>query len=317
MHSFALACWDNKLWEGRREYREKLRWEDFDKYSAEYVNSLPKLDQIDLYIELGLRVIPVHFWIDGECSCLNPDCKHQAKHPAIIYKNRNEEFKTSSKFWCTQAANLEYNVGILLPEGVAIVDVDRRHGGHISLGYLQDDLGELPERLTVGSGGGGLHAWYLLPPPVLKIKSGTNALARGVDVLIAGNMAVAPPSVHPSGDAYRWLHFGSPAELPEDYLLNLSEKSAGESALTEGHKTPVNVLPERIRKGFRTDTLFRYGYYLRGVHAATKEQILHALRRENEKRCNPRLPELKIRAIVKSCDKYEPNSVKAAKLLAA
>lgn len=60
----------NKLWEEGREYRERVRWEDFDMYTAAYVNSLPKLDQIDLYIELGLKVIPVHFWNDSECSCI-------------------------------------------------------------------------------------------------------------------------------------------------------------------------------------------------------------------------------------------------------
>lgn len=196
------------------------------------------------------------------------------------------------------------------------MDVDTRHYGHVSLEYLQDELCELPVRLTVGSGGGGQHIWYQLPPD-LKIQSGTNALARGVDVLIAGKMVVAPPSVHPSGNAYRWLHFGKPAELPEEYLLNLLEKPFGDSSLTEDFKTPPYALPEQIRKGYRTDLLFKFGCYLRGVRDATKEQILHALQRENEKRCTPKLSELKIRAIVKSCDKYEPNSVKVAKLSAA
>jgi hypothetical protein len=206
-----------------REYRERVKWEEFDKYSAGYVNNLSKLDQIDLYVELGLRVIPLHFLDEGKCTCRQLDCKTPAKHPIIRWKNngkKTEEMKTSSNFWRKNSFNQKHNVGILLPDDIVIIDADKRRGGDIALKYLQEELGELSATLSAKSGGGGSHDWYLLPPE-MKITSGSNVLANGIDILTAGNLVVASSSVHRSGNAYSWLRFGKPAELPADYEFSL------------------------------------------------------------------------------------------------
>jgi bifunctional DNA primase/polymerase-like protein len=114
------------------------------------------------------------------------------------------------------------NAGIVAgaPSGVIIVDMDVRGGANASLDHLKCQYGELPlswEVLTPG----GRHLYLRHPGGQVR----TYRLAPGVEVLGDGANAVAPGSIHPGGDTYRWNPFLHPdvqplAEAPE-WLLNL------------------------------------------------------------------------------------------------
>lgn len=303
----------NKLYENKEEYKEKVKWEEFNKYSAEYINNLSKLEQIDLYVELGLRVVPLHYLDGASCSCRNENCKKPAKHPAIRWKNYNEKYKTSSDFWRENSENLKYNVGILLPPDVAIIDVDVRKFGHITFQYLEEELGSLPDTLDIKTGGGGFHRYFLRPKDI-RIVSDSDALGLGVDVLASGRLVVAPPSIHPSGNKYVWTNFQKPEPLPDDYLENLiidaEETISAKSNTTEGtEKLPAHKLPEKILKGFRTNTLFKYASSLRGI-GLNQQEILVAVTRENDKRCEPKLDSGRLKEIAKCAAKYPTNEEK-------
>lgn len=305
-----------RLYDASGEYQDDVRWDEFERYSAECVNSLPKLDQVDLYVELGLRVVPLHYSDEGNCSCLNTECSKPAKHPAVRWKNYGEENKTSSKFWRKSSEHLKYNIGILLPPDVAIIDVDVRKFGHFTFQYLQEELGALPDTLMTKSGGGGSHSFYLIPKNT-KLRSGSDMLGLGVDVLKCGNLVVAASSIHPSGNVYSWTNFCKPVPLPPDYLENLilnSSSTIKEIKKTKSSesgmvKSPAYILPDKIEKNHRTDTLFRYGCYLRGVGGLNQEQIQYALERENH-RCVPKLNLVKLKEIAKCAAKYQPNKLK-------
>lgn len=304
----------NKLYDAREEYRKEVNWKDFSKHSAEHINNLSKLDQIDLYVELGLRVIPLHYLEGESCSCGDVNCKKPAKHPAIRWKNVNEKNKTSSKFWRKNAENLKYNVGILLPPDVAIIDVDTRKFGHFTYQYLEEELGCLPDTLDIKTGGGGFHRYFLRPKDV-RIVSDSDALGLGVDVLASGRLVVAPPSIHATGNKYVWTTFQSPELLPADYLENLiveseTAVSVKSDTTAEAVKVPAYDLPERITKNFRTKKLFGYACWLRGVHGLDREKILYAVTRENDNRCEPKLDSAKLREIAKCAAKYPTNEEK-------
>ena len=114
------------------------------------------------------------------------------------------------------------NAGIVTgaPSGVIIIDMDVRGGAHASLDILKRQYGELPlswEVLTPG----GRHLYLRHPGGQVR----TCRLAPGIEVLGDGANAVAPGSIHPGGDAYRWNPFLHPdiqplADTPE-WLLNL------------------------------------------------------------------------------------------------
>lgn len=74
------------------------------------------------------------------------------------------------------------------------------------------------ETITSLTGGGGTHLLYSMPAGE-RFGNGTGALPAGVDVRGWGGYIVAPPSVHPSGNLYRWEtgygpHECGPLELP-------------------------------------------------------------------------------------------------------
>jgi hypothetical protein len=84
------------------------------------------------------------------------------------------------------------------PNGLAVVDIDPRNGGHQTLARLEAEHGPLPGTLMQLTGGDGLHLVYAHPGTDLPGK-----LGLGIDVKANGYI-VAAPSAHPSGLRYRW-----------------------------------------------------------------------------------------------------------------
>jgi hypothetical protein len=81
--------------------------------------------------------------------------------------------------------------------GLLVLDVDPRHGGDDSVA----DLPPLPPTREAATGGGGRHLYYRAG---VKIRCSAGRLGPGLDVRGEGGYVVAPPSVHPSGQLYRW-----------------------------------------------------------------------------------------------------------------
>ncbi|MGZ4307566.1 MAG: bifunctional DNA primase/polymerase, partial [Solirubrobacteraceae bacterium] len=60
-------------------------------------------------------------------------------------------------------ARPEANVDIRTGDGLVVVDVDPRHGGHLALDQLQAQHGRIPSTLQVLTGGGGAHLYFRAP----------------------------------------------------------------------------------------------------------------------------------------------------------
>lgn len=117
------------------------------------------------------------------------------------------------------------NIGIPTGEGtgLAILDVDPRHGGIHSLEQLQRQLGQLFATRTTQTGGGGFHFWYAYPLDSGHcIKNATNLGGfSGIDLRGTGGYIVVPPSRHESGRCYRWLREEPLAPFPA-FLIDLA-----------------------------------------------------------------------------------------------
>lgn len=86
--------------------------------------------------------------------------------------------------------------------GWAVLDIDPRHGGHLSLSVLEQRVGVLPGTVMQITGGDGLHIVYRSPSVSLP-----GTLGPGLDVKHNGYILLAP-SVHGSGVKYRWSGHG-------------------------------------------------------------------------------------------------------------
>ena len=160
-----------------------------------------------------------------------------------------------------------YNVGVRcghwsrpLPEhGLVIIDVDIRspEATGPALAAVETLLGETPAGPIVLSGGGhgSRHLWFAYPVDALPPKANITSLhAEGwkLEVLSTGKQVVVPPSIHPSGQPYRWLK-----PLTTIPLLPGAIHAAVEDALAAATQTAITT--GRLVQGLPAGTGTRPG----------------------------------------------------------
>lgn len=186
-------------------------------------------------------------------------------------------------------ANLGVPTGAV--SGLDVLDLDAPKGV-ASLAGLEAVHGEVPRTLTVRTGGGGLHL-YFLHAEGLRNRAG---VAEGIDVRGDGGYVVVPPSIHPSGRRYEALH-GANADLTEfanwpSWLLALVVKprpeAGGGAAGAPARPAPGGGTPygqaalaglveelRRIEPGRRDDVrnaiVYRAGRLVAGGHVDRAE----------------------------------------------
>jgi putative DNA primase/helicase len=180
-----------------------------------------------------------------------------------------------------------------------VLDVDPKNGGDESLLKLINTHDRLPNTWQVLTGGGGMH--YYFKSPDFPVRNSAGLLGPGLDIRADGGFVVAPPSVHASGELYKWADGSSPfdgcplAELPS-WLLSLLSKPRGDIRFAQKNTL---IIPE----GERNARLTSYAGKLRnaGLQLAELESALFAY---NTKHCVPPLPESEVRGIAHSISKY-------------
>ncbi|HQK95059.1 MAG TPA: phage/plasmid primase, P4 family, partial [Armatimonadota bacterium] len=161
------------------------------------------LDTALRYAELGYPVFPVEPRGKRPLGRLAP-------HGLRDATARPERIR---QWW---AAAPDANIGLAVPAGVLVLDVDGEAG------RASVDGETLPSTPTAQTGRGA-HYWYRLPDGATA-RNGAG-LRPGLDVRALGGYVVAPPSVHPSGHRYAWAPGLALGEVPlaeaPDWLVAL------------------------------------------------------------------------------------------------
>lgn len=163
----------------------------------------------------GFAVFPCH-WIESgsRCSCGDAGCASPAKHPLTEHgcKDATKDPPQLRSWWKRwPEANAAIATGLV--SGVLLLDIDPRHAGDTSLAELEAKHGKLPGTPRVLTGGGGAHIWFKYPDDT-PIPNSAGRLGSGIDVRGDGGYVIAPPSVHASGNLYRWEISARIDELP-------------------------------------------------------------------------------------------------------
>lgn len=247
------------------------------------------------YADLGLLVLPLWSAHDGRCDCGKAECTSAGKHPHGRYARHGLKDATQDgAVICSWFNNGQaVNIGILtgVESGIVVLDIDPRHGGEESLKVL----GLLPDTAKAATGGGGWH--YFFRHPGDEVRNSAGKLGDGLDIRGDGGYVVAAPSVHVSGQQYRWLRDprAGLAELPGNILDRLVGAPAAKiSSTVEG----------AIPKGQRDNTLTSLAGTMRR-RGMSESAILAALREENV-RCEEPLPDKDLVRISHSIGKKEP-----------
>lgn len=200
------------------------------------------------YAGYGWSVVPVHSVRAGRCTCGRRRCPSVAKHPRIRWEHAMSEPASPAQLaaWCRRWP--EANIGIVTGavSGVAVLDVDPRNGGDVTLRELEDWWGVLPVSPQVHTGGGGRHLWFGVDE---SLPSGE--LGPGLDLKGDGGMVVAPPSMHASGRRYLWRPGGRPDDVPlpptPDWVVHLGRGGAVQEPGRE--PTPLRTSAEQADFG--------------------------------------------------------------------
>jgi putative DNA primase/helicase len=266
-----------------------------------------QLDNAKFLIGLGYHIFPVHTpTLNGGCSCGNPSCKKQGKHPRI---NNWVDQATADpimveKWWGQMWPDA--NIGILTGSrsGLVVLDVDPDHGGDISLLDLELQYGKLPDTVETITGGGGRHIYFR--DRELNITNSSGKIGDGLDVRGEGGYVVAPTSLHVSGKKYEWEVSSYPgivelSDIP-DWLYRLTISSSQQKS-----DDNANPMPQNIHRGQRNSTLASFAGTMRNSGMEGNE-IETALQTLNLKRCIPPLSSEEVQQVAYSIARYSPGN---------
>lgn len=153
------------------------------------------LDAALSYAARGWDVFPCHTPTpDGGCSCKEPDCDSQGKHPRIGWKAGATTNEKTIRSWWKQWPDANIGIATGARSGLVVLDIDGDEGKQ----SLEQKGGtETGPQVTTGRGG---HRYLQHPGFAVK-----NFIKRdGLDLRGDGGYVVAPPSLHLSGDRYMW-----------------------------------------------------------------------------------------------------------------
>jgi hypothetical protein len=188
------------------------------------------------YAARGWHVVPLHNPAGAACSCGKGDnCSSPAKHPRTEHglKDATTDPAIIGAWWARWP---NANIGLRTGIGFDVLDIDGDEG-RASLHAALEQHGPLPKGPVTRTGGGGAHILFATTG------GGNRAgILPKVDWRGRNGYIVAPPSVHISGQSYRW--FAAPtAEPPEApaWLRNIVAPPKATTAPGAHKPLPVGV----------------------------------------------------------------------------
>jgi hypothetical protein len=248
------------------------------------------------YIKQGFPVLPL-CWpgSDRSCGCgRHHQEKAIGKAPLTDHglKDATQTILGVKEYWNRWP---QANIGIAIPSGYFILDVDIEHSGFESLELLQDRVGTLPDTWRITTGSGGVHLWYKSNIPIRNTVSLGGF--QGIDVRGEGGYVVAPPSLHRNGRRY---------EVAEDYpIIEAPEALIALCSCRQVTLQTASTIGETIPEGKRNQTLASFAGSMRR-RGMSQSAIEAALQISNREQCLPPLAEEEVTGIAQSVATYSP-----------
>jgi len=247
------------------------------------------------YIQMGFAVFP---------------CRPGRKEPLTEHGFKDATVDPQQvREWWDKVPTVNVAIATGSVSNLLVIDVDSRNDGESGLDKLRRDHGNLPQTPLVITGG-GRHIY--LRHPGGQNRCSTGELAPGIDIKADGGYVVAPPSLHPSGPAYRWdkdydIANVRPSAAPAWLIEQLAQMENSTRHGPTSRATGGNVIPD----GQRNNALASLAGGMRRMGMGYGE-ILAALQVTNQARCRPPLDDTEIEQIAASITRYEPDAVSVA-----
>ncbi|GIX28659.1 MAG: DNA replication protein [Burkholderiales bacterium] len=237
------------------------------------------------YLARGWSVVPV---------------EPRGKRPVVPWAEFQRRLPTEDELeaWFRHRGNSNLAIVTGAVSGLVVLDVDPRHGGEQSLAALEARHGGLPVTVEATTGGGGRHCYFSHPGGLVPNRI---AIASGIDLRGDGGVAVAPPSLHPSGRCYAWVPGRSPDEVPlaaiPPWLLRLVLPAGPRTGHPIAHWR--TLVREGVEEGQRNNTIASLAGHL-FWHGVDPQVVLELLLAWNRARCRPPLADDEVARVVES-----------------
>jgi hypothetical protein len=155
-----------------------------------------------------------------------------------VIKRPLDEWKSGpvDDFVIDQHVALGQPVGMLVPDGLLVLDFDPRNGGNESYQRLVTTYPEFrawaPATECVATGGNGRH-FYGTIPAELRVR-GSLPGYPGLDIKGPGSLVIIPGSSYPGGRSYTSRREGPALPLPECILQQIAVQGARDNAGARG-----------------------------------------------------------------------------------
>jgi hypothetical protein len=188
-------------------------------------------------------------------------------------------------------ANIAVVTGVV--SDLVALDLDPRYGAGASLEQFEREHGPFAATVEALTGGGGRHLYFAHPGELVGNRAG---IAPGVDLRGDGGYVVSPPSVHVSGELYRWRCSPDVCRLaPLPHWLRAAPREHPRVGHPPAHWR--RLLHEGVREGERNNAIASLADHLLW-HGVDPQVALELLLSWNAQRCRPPLePEEVVRTV--------------------
>lgn len=241
------------------------------------------------YCRRGFSVIPV---------------EPNGKRPVFSWTEYSQRRATEDEIQKWWKENPNYNIAIITGEisDIVAVDIDTDRGGNASKVY---DIA--PTDTISQTGSGGYHLIYRYNDRIAKNKVGKD----GIDIRSNGGYIVVPPSVHNSGNRYKWVRSNGIGFVTSSLVSYINTpQNIEERPLGDYDKWIVDALMG-VGQGGRNDTCAKLaGYYAgKGIPKDVARELLNSWNVKND----PPMDTLELNTTIDSVYKisYRHNPVNA------
>lgn len=163
---------------------------------------------------------------EGLCKCGDPDCKAVLKHPLVSNWQHTPHWSEEQLEVMEMTGQFDTGYGVLLRDGLLVVDVDARNSGLQAYDKLLEKIPSVAASgliVNTGSGGGSRHLFFKAPPGMALMTKHPDY--PGIDFKNGASYVVGPGSIHASGRKYE-IVYGSPDDIqdaPEELIALLKK----------------------------------------------------------------------------------------------
>lgn len=225
-------------------------------------------------------------------------CAPRSKRPLVEWKRYQEEPPLPEELSVWWEEHPDANIALVLGRGTFAIDLDGAEAAEV---LLEAEGIQLPEEAPRSRTASGFHVFLATPHPIpdrVALLS-TNGGKPQVDVRGVG-IVVVPPSVHPTGVSYQWIHSLSlPLPRAPEQLLHLIQM--GRRGPLEAETAPTWMLGalQGVAEGQRDVVCTRLAGYFLGKGLPI--ELVEALLVETfGRRCRPPFPREDIHKCVRS-----------------